>query len=171
MIHTLENSEVHLEINPSIARYTASGKQRGSPSLDNCQIYLKFARNRIGGSLLDRWPECSISNPEPIPSSHGQLNQVHLDLASEKYDLHCRVTFALPDEGPLLLWRISINNQGPIPVFINEIELLSAGFIHRGRYGPNGSLHFPDVRERIRGQSRRPRITSQWSSRASAAVC
>ncbi len=108
MIHTLENSEIHLEINPTKSRWSASGKRRSSPSLENCQFGLKYNRGIIGGRLLDRWPGFSISEPEILPSPHGQLRQINLDLGSGNDDIHCRVTFALPKRQPLLLWKISV---------------------------------------------------------------
>ena len=152
MIHTLENSAIHLEINPTLARWSASGKQRNNPSLENCQFSLKFKRGIIGGRLLDRWPGFSISEPETLPSPHGPLRQFNLDLGSEKDGIHCLATFTLPDHHPLLLWKISIENQGSHPINIDEIELLSAGYIHRRRYGPNGKVHFPSGRQRRASQ-------------------
>jgi hypothetical protein len=154
MPYTFENSAIQIEVNPGLARWSASGKQRNSPSLENCQFSLKYKRGIIGGRLLDRWPGFSISEPEILPSPHGPLRQINLDLGSEKDDIHCLATFALPDRQPLLLWKISIENQGSQPIYVDEIELLSAGYIHRRRHGPNGKVHFPSGRHRRASQPR-----------------
>jgi len=135
MIHTLENSAIHLEINPTLARWSASGKQRNSPSLENCQFSLKYKRGIIGGRLLDRWPGFSISEPETLPSPHGTLRQINLDLGPGKDGVHCEASFALPDRQPLLLWKISIENQG------------SLSTKEKSAYQPTTGLHIRYIRK------------------------
>lgn len=78
-----------------------------------------------------------------MSSPHGPLRQLDLEIGSEKDATHCIVTFAVPDQHPILLWKILIENRGSQPIEVKEIELLSAGYIYRRRAGPMGRINFP----------------------------
>ena len=129
MIHTLENSAVHLEVNPGLARWSVSGKQRNSPSLENIEINLSYRRGFTRRNLLNRWSETKITEQKTYPSPHGPLRQLGIDIASPKDALHCKLFFAVPDNHPLLLWKLSVENRGSHAVNIDKIELLTLGYI------------------------------------------
>ncbi len=166
MLHTLENSAIQLEVNPGLARWSVSSRQPNSPSLENIQISLRYRRGITGIRLLDRWSEFSISEFETKRSPHGPLRQVKLVIDSEYEKVQCTLTFALPIHHPLLFWKISVKNQGDRPIHIDEIELLSAGYIHRSRAGPNGQIYFPDGGFRQGSQPNGPRPRSHPSNLA-----
>jgi hypothetical protein len=66
MPHTFENSAIQIEVNPGLARWSASGKQRNSPSLENCQFSLKYKRGIIGGRLLALMVHCAKSTSTSV---------------------------------------------------------------------------------------------------------
>lgn len=119
-----------------------------------------------GTRLLDRWSEFSISEFETKRSPHGPMKQIELAIGSDKEDIVCTLTFALPFNYPLLLWKISVENQRDRPIFIDEIELLSAGYVHRRRAGPNGQIYFPVGRLRQRSQHKGSSLRSHPSNLA-----
>lgn len=160
MLHTLENAAIQLELNPVLARWSVSARGTNNPFLENVQISLKYRRGWIGSRILDRWDAYSISDPEKTESPQGSLSQITLVLSSEKDDIACTIVFALPSNLPILFWKMSVNNQGAQAVHIDEIELLSAGFIHRRRAGPSGQIHFPDIGLQRADRSRRLRRDS-----------
>ena len=143
MIHTLENSAVQLEVNPVSARWSVTGKQRWSPSLENVQVSLSYQRGWSSFKLLDRWPETSIRNLETSQSPHGPLRKLQIDIAFPNDFINCKLVFAVPDEQPLLLWKLVVENQGSRAVSIHKIELLTLGYIYPGHSGLSGSLNFP----------------------------
>ena len=112
MIHTLENSAVRLEVHPGRARWSVTGKQRRSPSLENVQVSLSYQRGWSSFKLLDRWQETSIRNLETSQSPHGPLRKLQIDIAFPNDFINCKLVFAVPDEHPLLLWKIAVENQG-----------------------------------------------------------
>lgn len=154
MVHTFENSEIRLEINPALGRWSATGRQRNSPSLENVQINLSYKRGPSSHSCLDRWPGASVSGPETISSPHGPIQQIIVDINSEKDALHNQLTFALPEQKPILLWKISVENQSSQPINISAIEMLSAGYIYRRRSHPNGTIRFQYAQQPERGTRR-----------------
>jgi alpha-galactosidase len=87
---------------------------------------------------MDNWPAPRITSPEVVQSPNGLLQQVRLITGPDENGLQCTITFALPEGQPLFLWRLSLENQGPRPVNIDRIELLSTGH-HAGR--PDSGIH------------------------------
>jgi alpha-galactosidase len=143
MPNNFENSAIHLEINPHIARWSAVSRQVNGPALENLQVNLGYRTGRRRKNSLDLWPDYSLEDEQYQLPAHGPGKLVHLKLNSNPDQVHTTITFALPDQYPLLLWKISVENQGHQPVNIESLELFSAGYIHRGRKGPHGQIHFP----------------------------
>lgn len=140
---SLENSAIQLEVNPRIARWSIASHQPNFPSIENIQLSLRYRQGLTSRCILDRWQEHSVSEIETVESPHGLLRQFNLTIDPDTEDIRCTVTYALPNQHPLLLWKIAVKNQGQEAIFIDEIELFSAGYIHRRRSGPNGLIHFP----------------------------
>jgi alpha-galactosidase len=163
-LYTLENAYIQVEVNPGLARWSVSSRSTNQPSLKNVQIRLNYRRGRTGMHLLDRWKAYSVSDPETIESPHGPLSQISLVIGPERDEIPGILTFALPQNLPLLLWKISVKNQGTHPVYIDEIELLSAGYIYPQRGGLSGQIRFPNLDYRQVDQSHRSRHRSHPTS-------
>jgi alpha-galactosidase len=143
MPQILENSAIQLEIHPQIARWSARSRYPNGPILSNIQLNLGYRRGRRYKDLLDRWQHYSVGEAEVPLAVHGPGKAVQILIDSQADQIKSTVTFALPADLPLLLWKISVENQGHQAIQIEQIELLSAGYIHRGRFGPNGEVLFP----------------------------
>ena len=143
MSHFFENSSLQVEINPQIARWTVSARHANSARLENLQLNLGFRRGRHYTNLLDNWPDFAISEDQVANSPHGPGKLICIEVVSSKEAIKSTITYFLPHDHPLLLWKLSAENQGDQPVNIESVELLSAGYIHRGRKGPNGNIDFP----------------------------
>jgi alpha-galactosidase len=143
MPYFFENSAVQLEIHPSIARWSASSRYPNSPSLGNIQLNLAYRQGRRREQILDRWPDYSLSESEIIIGSHGPGKIIQLHTRSSRARIKTSISFALPTQHPVLLWKLTIENQGLKPVYIDKIELFSTGYIHRTRQGPHGQISFP----------------------------
>lgn len=138
----LENSAIQLAINPFLARWSASSRYLHSPALDNIQLSLGYWRGRSHKHVLDRWPDYNLEETEITTSPHGPGKVLQLCTSSPD-NIKSTVTFVLPINHPLLLWKVSINNQSSRAVNLDKIELFSAGYIHRGRQGPHGQINIP----------------------------
>src|SRR4030067_476345 len=138
MTYTLENGALQLTLKPHLARWSLISLLRNGPSLENIQLGLSYRRGLARHNILDRWPSASVTDPQTIASTHGSLRQ--FDLATGADDLQVRLTFALPGEEPLLLWKMAVENRGRQPALIDPLSLLSGGFISRGGAGASGRL-------------------------------
>ncbi|HLF90628.1 MAG TPA: hypothetical protein VI451_16905, partial [Anaerolineales bacterium] len=70
--------------------------------------------------------------PETIPSPHGTLRQHTLQFLPNPH-LLATLTFAVPQDHPLLLWKITLQNNSSRPLFIHRIEMLRVGFAVIGK--------------------------------------
>jgi alpha-galactosidase len=138
VIHTLESPYYQLEIRTNPARWSVNLPHQAGTNLKDLQVGLRYCRGRRRYRLLERWPGVSVSEPDSVVSPHGLLRQ--LSLVIEKDNLRSRLVFALPQEVPLLLWKMEIENQGSTPVLIDRLEMLSAGFVYQDRPGLAGSI-------------------------------
>lgn len=158
MIHTLENRWLQLEVRTVPSRWSVTPHQRGAPLLKDLRVGLSYHRGRLRHHLLDRWPAVAVTGPEMVASLHGQLRQ--LALVIEGDHLRCTLTFALPAELPMLFWKLEVENVGHSPVFVDRLDLLSAGFIYRGRDDQPGEITFLNTPERSTSRGRHPRADS-----------
>ena len=143
MPHIFENSAIQLELNPLIARWSVSSRHAHGPSLENLQLNSGYRVGRRYKNFLDSWPDHSLVEEQISLSPHGPGKLIRITINSNPDQISTTITFALPENYPLLLWKISIDNQGSQPINVENLELLSAGFTHRGRKGPSGQINFP----------------------------
>ncbi|MBN2148541.1 MAG: alpha-galactosidase [Anaerolineales bacterium] len=161
MSHYLSNPYIALSLHPEKSCWDItpafSARQSPAPSITNARISLRFHKDLARSAALNQWHTFQVSETQTISSPHGPLQQIDLHIGPDTHLLSYRISFALPVDLPLLLWRIKIKNQGPSPVFLDQIELLNIGFVHldptslnstpREAYkhtGKRGMIRFPD---------------------------
>src|SRR3972149_2428997 len=116
MTYTLENGALQLSVNPHLARWSLISHLWNGPSLEDLQVGLSYRRGLARRHILARWPSASVGVPQTVASPHGSLRQFELVTGAE--DLLVTLTFALPGEEPLLLWKMAVENRGRQPVLI-----------------------------------------------------
>ncbi|MCJ7659744.1 MAG: alpha-galactosidase [Anaerolineales bacterium] len=141
MKYTIENPYMQLEVNTSMARWSILNRQRGIPCIEDIHIYSQYHNGRKQFQSLDHWSSSSISDPVTTTSSQGPVKQIQILIGPDRGQLQYTLTFALPIEYPLLLWKISAHNRGEQSVFIDKLEMFSAGFIYKKRTGPTGKIY------------------------------
>jgi alpha-galactosidase len=142
MAYTLDNGALQLEINPETSRWSVTGQDRDAPVLENLQIGLTYTRGRIRSRILDRWMGVNADEVESVDSPIGSQHQLSLSIGLNNEDLHFILSFALPEDSPLLRWRLRIENRGSQPALLGPIDLLSAGFTARGQADSPGAIRF-----------------------------
>lgn len=154
---SFENAFLHFELNPNSARWRICNRVRDYPDINNIQMNMQYHIGRKKYHSLNRWDSPSISEPERLSSIHGSLKQIQISIGPDHGQIHYIVTFALLDEHPLLLWRLSAENQGQQPIHIDKFDMFSAGFIYRNRIGPTGNVHLSSQSDSIRNSHSVPR--------------
>jgi alpha-galactosidase len=72
------------------------------------------------------WANSTLSGPERAISNQGPLLQVRLEGSSPDGQLSYRVEFALGKQSPLFIWRITLENLGGQPIYIDRITMMEA---------------------------------------------
>ncbi|MBL7161585.1 MAG: alpha-galactosidase [Anaerolineales bacterium] len=132
----LKTSHLQLTINPAAATWSLFSSQQDGPYLDGVSQRVRYRRKHKKFSALMKWPNREIHPIEQVSSPHGNLQQLRLEIGPDKNGLRYTLTFALPEQHPLMLWKVEISNQGVKPVHIRQIEMLSAGFFPKKRRLP-----------------------------------
>ncbi len=130
MIHTLQNAYLQFSFDSDTCTWNVLGPHSRGPSVENAQVNVRYHRGFSRGLLLGDRGSLRAGIPRTTGSVHGPLRQLEILSGLDPNGLSLSLTFALPDEHPLLLWKLSIANQGSRPVFIDRIDLLNAGFIY-----------------------------------------
>ena len=125
--HSIENAAYHFIIDPGRSQWSLSGRNDKAPALDGVNMLAIYRRGKSEFKALDRWLFSQISGPENIASMHGPQQQIKLISDGDPNGLRYTLSFALPENLPLFLWRISIENRGPDPIFLDRVEMLRAG--------------------------------------------
>jgi alpha-galactosidase len=141
MIHTIENSTLQLNVSPQLGRWNIHSHLRNGPSIDGIQVRMSYRDGISHYQSLQSWRGASVSAPELVPSPHGPLQQLTIHIGADKDPLRYILRFALSKEYPLLLWKLQIENRGRRVVQIDQIEMLSAGFVYRQLPGLYGKIN------------------------------
>jgi hypothetical protein len=73
---------------------------------------------------VDTWPGWAAGEASWVNSVHGRLNCLRITLAPHPSGLRAAVEFALAEDHPLCLWRVTLENLGPAPAWVHRITLL-----------------------------------------------
>ncbi len=125
----LQTSHLQLTINPDNTTWSLFPHLHTGSSLEDVQmgVYYRSGGGRIK-ALTPGW-QLRPSKVETVASIHGSLKQVELTSAIDRYGLRYTLVFALAEDSPLLLFKLTVDNRGSRPAYIDRLEMLNAGFI------------------------------------------
>lgn len=125
----IQSAHLQLTINTDNATWSLFPHQHSGASLEDVQMGVYYRSG--GGSVKALTPGWKLRPGKltTVPSVHGPLKQVELSSAIDRYGLRYTLIFALAEEAPLLLWKISVDNRGSRPAYIERFEMLNAGFV------------------------------------------
>ncbi|MBS1250673.1 MAG: Alpha-galactosidase [Chloroflexi bacterium] len=139
----LKTPFLQFTLDTKTAAWSLYSTQENAPYLDGVKMRLHYQTPRTwhgwrrkSAQALKTFKDPQITGPERVSSPHGDLQQLRLTLAPESCGLRSTLTFALAEEHPLFLWKISLENRGDRPVWIGKIEMLRAGFFPKKTFLP-----------------------------------
>ena len=143
MNHILENRSIYFLLEPSQGGWDLTSLNPKGPYLKNVQMRVVYrvgrARHQFDLGSLSFQPGRS----ETIDSPLGPLHVFHSMYGPDPKGLLYPVDFAVPENHPLFLWRLKVENASNRPVSIERLELLNAGFIYASPPGTISSLKSP----------------------------
>ena len=140
---TLTSPHLHFTLNPQAATWSLHGTQLNAPFIEDAWMQVNYqtpisALLRSGRRKhisLQTWPKAQINHSVTF-SPHGELQQITLESGPDANRLFYKIEFALPQEHPLFLWRLTIENRGQSPVQMDRITLMQAGFFPKRKLLP-----------------------------------
>jgi alpha-galactosidase len=154
----LQNTFLTFELHPHQARWSLSSNRYPGLNLEGMRAGITYHQEckRIRG-LVDK-PFHTLQQAGS-PSPHGILNILRVASEPDTGGLQTTLEFALPENVPLFLWRLQVENCSQQPVFLERLEMFSAG------YKPEERRLAGDQRSQINGLgSRLAFFSNGWQS-------
>ena len=109
---------------PEEGLFHVTSNRIGLANLKNCRLKVRLRKNNKEYSLLNQhWYSYQVIKTSN-DTSQGKLKQLEFSSFVEEESLIFRITFAVSEDYPLFLWKVIVENQSDVPVFIEDIHLI-----------------------------------------------
>ncbi len=123
----IQNNFFQLTVSPEEGVFSLHSKRVGLSSFENGHIKVKIIKDNKPIQLLEGpWQPYQLMKTT-ADSIHGKLTQLEFSVFVEEISQIVRLTFALSEDIPVLIWKAIIENQSSSPVIIEKIELINLG--------------------------------------------
>lgn len=127
-VSTLSNAYLHLNFDSTTGRWSLFPHHSETPYLDEARFGATY---RLRQGPPQTWDgivrEARVSAPTTINSPHGPLTTLRIKTVSRLAGPEITIEFALPAQGPFLLWRILAENKTAHPLALDTLDLLCLG--------------------------------------------
>jgi alpha-galactosidase len=141
----LETPFLQFTLNPEAGTWSLNGTHLETPSLEDVWMRVNY---RMGFSsffrtrkwkfqFLEKWYKPRISPVERIASKHGYLKRLAIEMGPDVNGINYKIEYALSEQHPLFLWRLTLFNNGRREIRVDKIEMLRAGFFPERKILPN----------------------------------
>jgi alpha-galactosidase len=159
MTHILENTFLQIGLHADQASWDLYSRSSENLSIEGARVGFTYRIKRARFKALGRWEEVEVSGPAEILSPHGNLFQVSLGTGPDANGVRVRLYFALPEDHPIMLVKMIVENSGTRPIQAGRLELLKIG------HSPGGNPGSPRHRSSINHLNSSPAFFSNgWGS-------
>jgi alpha-galactosidase len=145
MNNSLKSPFLQFTLDPRNSAWSLHGPQIDSPSLEGAWMRVLYhmglssllRTRRRKFQFLEKWYKPKISRQEVVESPHGNLEQLLVETGPDINGLVYRLEFSVSQQYPLFLWQLTLSNHGRRPVYIDQIEMLRAGFFPKRQFLPS----------------------------------
>jgi alpha-galactosidase len=124
----IENSYFRFTCNPEYGCFDLQPLNWPVPLLDSAKLGVAYRQDREGyASLSQTWQTFSGHETMAVDVHQGLLRQIEIESGADRQGVDVHIIFALAEDHPLFLWKISICNRGFQPVWIDQISMLNIG--------------------------------------------
>ncbi len=129
MAHIIESPFLQLVIDPEDASWSLSSREERFPTVDAARMEVWYRMGRGLFLALSRWNELQWLPPQTVVSPHGLLKQTALTFLDEN-GVRYILTFALSEQYPLMLWKVTVRNDTQKTVLLQRLVMLDAKRYH-----------------------------------------
>jgi alpha-galactosidase len=135
MAHIIESPYLQLVIDPEGASWSLSSREERFSTVDAAHMEVWYRMGRGLFLALSRWNEPQWLPPQQVASPHGHLQQTALTFLDDN-GVRYILTFALSEQHPLMLWKITVRNEIQKTILLQRLVMLDAKRYHpKGRPG------------------------------------
>jgi len=131
---SMSSAAINFSIDPEKGTWNASSRLHPGVEVYESTCEVRYRTGLAGLAFLARG---LILQPGPIErvSTHlGPASQVRVSSSPDSNGLYYTLTFALPEQAPLLLVKMELTNPSQRPVYVERVEPVHIGF-HKQRPG------------------------------------
>ncbi|MBP8998345.1 MAG: hypothetical protein KBG10_08680, partial [Anaerolineaceae bacterium] len=126
-MHTLQNASLALTLREELGIFSLHPLDNRFPFIEDARLGINYQRmGKPFQALHESWDLQSIQEESTTTLEHGEMNMLRLRTSADPNGLSFTLTFAIPLEHPLILWKIQAENLGSQPVEMDRILLLSS---------------------------------------------
>jgi len=113
------------------------------PGVENARLEVVYlAAGKPLRWLADAWPVETASETDSLIPGAGRIRALRFEISPNPHSMAASIEFALSQERPLALWRVSLANRGDLPLPVSQIELLRTG-----GHAQSGRLVLPGLKD------------------------
>ena len=121
---SLENEHYQLLIDPSTSTWSLVGRGPSEISFEDLHSTIEYRRGQYRTRTPMHWSSMEYSMTETADSPHGLIKTCLLQISPDRNGLQYTISFALPEAYPTFFWKLSIENHGHHPLYIEQIDFL-----------------------------------------------
>lgn len=130
MPYYLQNQAYQFIVHPDMSTWELHSQLTQAMLIKNVRMSLHYRVGRDHVWALENWHQTHITRPEFVTTTQGPSRQITIQIGPDRHQMEFTLLFALPENEPVMMWKIQIHNKSEKPVFIDQIELLNLGFIN-----------------------------------------
>jgi len=125
--YQLQNNYFHLTVFPESGCFSLKANRIGFPSFECATLEVNIQKAKRNVKLLrSNWQSFQLMKTTS-DSPHGKLRQLEFSIFLEDEAMVVRTIFAICDEQPIFLWKLTLENQSSEHVNVESIEMLNIG--------------------------------------------
>ncbi|HZW04745.1 MAG TPA: hypothetical protein VFF68_12505, partial [Anaerolineaceae bacterium] len=123
---SLANRFFTVQTDPERGTFSVLPSGAGFPRVENARMLVHYRTfDRKTQAPVRAWSETDLQ--ADAIAGIGPIRVLAAQTEADANGLSCRIEFALSDDCPLFFWRLSLVNNGELPVTVDRLELLRTG--------------------------------------------
>jgi len=127
---SIESEDIQLNLFPDLGTFGIESRSTPGPYIHHARFNLRYRWGHRQYQYMDNWHQIETEQTNEDSLIHGPLSQISFHLTQISGTLSIKITFALPKIYPILLWKMEVQNRGNQIIQIDQIGMLSAGFLN-----------------------------------------
>lgn len=125
----LSTADFNFTVTPNKGTWSVESRHFRGLNLKDVRMGIIYKRGRVTQQDSTYFRAFSPDNLENMDTSQGVVRQLKLNCEPDSPNIDCQVIFRIPENAPLLLWKVILKNHSNEPLRIKKIEMLRVGFV------------------------------------------